>query len=424
MLFTFVFFYLGWKFFRDKSIKRIFKASYFLGLVVILVNVFWVYHFTGSYFEGSDATAYYLSAKNIKNNFGLLDFINIRYIGFNIYQIIAAYPLFDNELSASILIKLTSWSLFFLSCVNLNKNLTNHLGLTLTKDQFVYYSIFFMGLWLSLYNFRDIMILTCLISISSIYISDNKYRLLKIIIFLYLLFYFRFFYVALLLVSFFMAKGIDVVWKKNILKSRKINLLFVGIFFIIFFAFSLTSIDVINVMLAQNENVLNSQMRYSVKASDPIVSFLKAMFAGNPIEFLVNYFFENISRAFVISPISAMLMSLIYLYSYVYFMQLFVIIFFTKKIFLNSGNSFLKLNSSKITIFVFSVIFLTFFSLFAYSLTFEGMQERIRVPLLILLSVIILIIKSDKKFRILFEQTKIISILMVFAVFGLTLFAQ
>jgi hypothetical protein len=221
-----------------------------------------------------------------------------------------------------------------------------------------------------------------------------------------------------------MAKGIDVVWKKNILKSRKINLLFVGIFFIIFFAFSLTSIDVINVMLAQNENVLNSQMRYSVKASDPIVSFLKAMFAGNPIEFLVNYFFENISRAFVISPISAMLMSLIYLYSYVYFMQLFVIIFFTKKIFLNSGNSFLKLNSSKITIFVFSVIFLTFFSLFAYSLTFEGMQERIRVPLLILLSVIILIIKSDKKFRILFEQTKIISILMVFAVFGLTLFAQ
>jgi len=420
MIFVALLLFIIWKFFRDKTTKNISKLSYFLGAIIIVINVFWVHYLSGSYFEGSDATAYYLQASNVKQSFDLLNFIDIRYIGFNVYQIIAAYPLFENEQFASILIKLTSWSLFFLSFLNLSKNLASKGINNLQNSRFTFYSIVLMGFWLSLYNFRDIIILTCLIFISSIYIGNQKNRILKIIFILFILFYFRFFYVILLMTSFFIVQILKYIWQTNIFKLRRYNLLIISIVITVIGAFSISSIDFVNAILVQSEDTLNSKMQFNIKVESPFVSVIKGFFAGNTLDFWLNYFFRNFSRAFTITPISALVQGLIFLFSYVYFIQLFLVVVKSKQItkwIITDTNNTAIIESKKLLSLIHVIILFSFLAIITYSINMEGVQERIRVSLLILLSIVISIVYERGKIRKLLNQVQLIAIIFVFIVF-------
>lgn len=423
MVFFLLFLFLLYKFYYDKSIIKISIFFYFLGLVIIMVNVFWVNHFSDSYFEGSDATGYYISAKEIKNNFTILNFIDVRYIGYNLYQIVVSFPYFNNELIASLLIKMSSWSLFFISLNSLRKSLLYNFYVIIQNYRFNYYSIIIIGLWLSLYNFRDIIILICLFFISSGFIGSSPIRLIKVLFFLFILFYFRFFYVVLLFISYFLAIGLEYIWRKNFFYLRKTNLLLLSIIIITFLLLSINSIDILNDILLDSENVLQSQMFYEVNVSSPVFSILQGMFAGNSLDFLSKYFFMGFVRAFTLTPISAVLMSLIYFYSYLFFLQMFVVIFNFRFSYLVPSiceGSIMEFFTKKMLIFLITSVFFVLFTIIIYSTYMEGLQERIRATLLPILIIVITIFAPFLKSK--FNIARLVAIFLTIVIFILYLF--
>ncbi len=384
---------------------------YFIGVLALIVNVHWTYLISGSYFAGSDASFFYDELLLFaQNKFEELSSLDSRYIGYIIYQFLVSYPFIYNEFLASVLIKLSSWTLFIISFSSVAKNLFIANKSNIVSDKFVFSTFFIIGLWLCMYNFRDILILVCLLLSSSVYFSSGKYKIFKYLLVFFVLFYFRFFYVAIILLSYLLSRLLFSLIKNRVLGLHKFNVLLIILFLFIVMVLGLDLLDAIHNFVILN--LLDSETSVTMKGQSFFLTIMSSFFAGNTLWFFLEYFVLGQTRAFVITPLAAICQGVIYFYSYYYFLQLFVFVFYSNKV------NQVMLRSDKKILYVNIVTFFILFIVIIYSLYMEGVQERIRIVMLCLLAIVNSILKKDvalmKKIS---NKLKIFSIVMVVVVF-------
>ena len=146
-------------------------------------------------------------------------------------------------------------------------------------------------------------------------------------------------------------------------------------------------------------------VNFKVEAENPN-NIIFALFAGNPINFLIDYI-NGYERSFFISNISAFLLISIYSLSYFlltnFFINLFVGVHF-KSDFID--NTSIKKNRT-----LFLTCFITFFLLtITYNYELGGLQERIKSLLLFLIIIMMSLIKFKTKY---FQLSYFISALLI-----------
>ena len=366
-----------------------FNASFLSGVLFIIINNFLIFNSIGSYFSGSDASSFYASAINIiKNQSEIFSVIDYRYLFYNLYQNITCYPFIESEGIASLMIKISNWIIFHFSYTLFFKFLSQkNSANTLFKA-----SLFIIGLWLSFYNFRDILILS-LIIFSVIFFLRNSRK--KLIYTLSFLFFLRGFLVLIVLASFFLS--ILITRKKELSASLTI-----------FLAFVFISLSFSYPLLQEKTKLLMSlifDVNFQTEAENPN-NIIFSLFAGNPINFLIEYI-NGYERAFFISDISALLLICIYSLSYFLLINFFINLF----VGVHFKSDFINYTSSKKNRTLFLTCFITFFLLtIIYNYELGGVQERIKSLLLFLIIVMMSLIKLKTKY---FQLSYLISALLI-----------
>ena len=372
------------------SIRSKFNASFLLGALFIIINNFLTFNSIGSYFSGSDASGFYLSALNIiKNQSEIFSVFDYRYLFYNLYQNITCYPFIESEGIASLMIKISNWVIFHFSYTFF----FNFLSQKNRVNTFFKASLFIIGLWLSFYNFRDIIILS-LIIFSAVFFLKNSRK--KLIFTLSILFFFRGFLVLIFLASYFISKLITL--KKDKLSS----------FFTIFLTFLFISLSFYYPLFQENTKLLMSlilDVNFKIEAEDPN-NIIFALFAGNPINFLIDYI-NGYERSFFISNISAFLLISIYSLSYFLLTNFFINLFMG----VHFKSDFIDNTSIKKNRTLFLTCFITFFLLtITYNYELGGLQERIKSLLLFLIIIMMSLIKFKTKY---FQLSYFISALLI-----------
>lgn len=363
--------------FFKKGINSYCVLIYGIGLLLIPVHVFLLFDGSGSFFAGSDASNYYQEAKSVYNNWEIIKVMDVRYVGYNIYQILMAFPFLNNELLSSLLIKLNSWTIVNLLFFKLLTSLRIHAGIDLFKNRLFAVINMLMVLFLCMYNFRDIVILQILILISVFYFSGGKKSRLYLLLCLLVLFYFRYFYVLIIVVAFIFSR---LIGGKLKLKYLAVEALSILVFL------SIIGLAEYALLLLNFESLLGAVSTLQSGSENVFVALLKGVFAGNPLLFLYDYF-DGFQRAFFITNVSAFLVALIYFGSYLMFgfllLDIGYIFMLRWRGLTNEGRAEI-VNENRLVVFFRALVYFILGVAFLYSSSMEGLQERIRIPLIFL----------------------------------------
>jgi hypothetical protein len=402
--------------FYPKPLKNMIYFTFLmLGFLIILLNSFLIYESTGSWLAGSDASFLYERMLNFAESRIIIKNMDSRYIGYTVFQYLAAFPFTTNNFISVLLIKFSNWFIWIYALNYTLKKIKKHFYIDLSTNIFFMILINSIVLWIGLYNFRDIIILS-LVTIISVCLLEGKKNWLLIIVLSIILFFFRYFFVILFCISLLIT-AIILKFNKGRSILKKILLTLIIITFLITFMPNY----VYNFLLFLGIDELTSTSILKAIDISPIQYFtnlLTSFFAGNPLKFAYTAIGTGVERAFTVTPLSAFFQFFSYLGNYIILVPFYLIIFtinekkfnlfeYVKKKY-NTKIAFNSRNFFAINTFIYmNLIF------FLYTFFYGGIQERIRITILILLFLILIIIFYKMKDKFLLKRIYFISALIL-----------
>lgn len=365
----------------NASERIYFFSCFFIGVFFLWFNNELIYSISNSYFAGSDATEYYLKALNFDfANLTMQEWLaEVRYVLYIIFQKTAAYPFLSNEKIASLLIKLSNWSIALLSVVYFKMTVRIY-SMVSAKNSIYFRAFNILSLvflcFLSTYNFRDALISASLIFIFSSLIT-NKITNFITVIGIVSLANLRYFTLPVVMLGYILSKR-----PRTKLRVRKLGisqelasysfLLFLIVLIIIGYA-HITPIFTYVIQFLTGYSYYDEINHFSP------IDYIRSLVAGNPIVYWSSYLTNaTADRSFVITGIGAFIIGLNFLISYFLFVYIFSIpiFYFIVK---NPNKESTSHFSERLKVFTYVSIF-TFLLLAAfYGFFYQGMQERIRI---------------------------------------------
>jgi len=344
-----------------------------------------------------------------------------RYVGYTIFQFLAAFPYIENEMVASFLIRFSNWLVWILSLVFFTSRIRKYFEVDLIRSIPFIVIVNSAVLWVSLYNFRDTIIVSACISILTVTISFSKRDLAALGFLSFVLWFFRYFFFYAL--AFSLGTALMILHLTTYSKGmifRRISI--VALFSIVIVAILPTR------QLSLFAADLSQDLRFFVTASSNSVTELfrglvSSFFAGNPIKFAYSAVGLGAQRAFVITSVSAALQWFVYLATYSFLIPLYIILFqsSTEKLgikeYLSSESG--ETCKSGGVFFVTTFVFITLVILI-YSLFYGGTQERIRVAVLVPASVMFEVLRRKSADHVYFSRALVLSVMlmMLFVIFN------
>ena len=391
------------------------------GLIVITFNTLLVNNVSGQWFEGSDASSLYLRARLFSEAPDSIFFMDNRYVGYTVFQFLAAFPYIRNEMAASFLIRFSNWLVWILSLIFFTGRIHKYFEIELTRSIPFILIVNSAMLWVSLYNFRDALIVSICISMLTAPISFNKRDLGVLGALSFFLWFLRYFFLYALAFSLLIALLILhlTTYSKGMI-FRRISV--VALFAIVIAAILPTrQLSVLSADLSQ-------YLRFFVTASSNSViesfrGLVSSFFAGNPLKFAYSAVGLGAQRAFVITSVSATFQWFVYLGTYFFLIPLYIILVqsSTEKLGINeylSSESGESRNSGGV-FFVASFVFITLVILI-YSLFYGGTQERIRVVVLVPASVLFEVLRRKSTDHVYSSRALALSfmLMLLFVIFN------
>lgn len=373
--------------------RLVLTALLVVGFIFISLNIVLIHETNNNWFAGSDATSLYMRAFLFNDLPNIIFETDNRYIGYTIFQFLASFPFIKNELIASVMIHFSNWVVWLLALMFMNRRIVNSFNFDLMKSAPFFLIANCSVLWVSLYNFRDVLIISLVTVLLATIIGFKRKDFFILIIISFILWYFRNFFVYIYTFSLVIAMIILVSRKrKNLFK------LMIGI--ILLFALLTT---IMPVQFFSNLATTLDDFRFfvvsgSLSPRELLRGITSSFLAGNPIKFTYSTIGLSIQRAFVVTEISSILRILVYFGTYTFLIPLFIILIFvdSQKLltFKNNDLGNRRIINSKELFIITAVIFVTSVILI-YSIFFGGTQERIRVVVLIPAAIIFEIFRRN-----------------------------
>jgi len=371
----------------------VFFALLVIGFIIIAMNTLIIHEVNGQWFEGSDATYLYLRARLFADSPSIIFETDKRYIGYILFQFLTTYPFTKNEVVASFLIRFSNWLIWILTLIFLEKKFEEYFNFKLIKS--IAFLVVANGalLWVSLYNFRDTIIVSLVTALCALIIGFKKKDIVFLVFLSFALWFFRYFFLYAFIGSLIISLAV--------LRERKFNAGFFRITFgiilsvliiLIFFPTQFWS------NLAVNFNDFRFFVVGSLLSLGKLFRGIASSFlAGNPLKFSYTSFALGVDRAFVTTGLSSLLQGIVYLGTYFFLIPLYILLIFTNSYNLVAYDKNIK-NKSKL-VFMITVVILITFIISIYSLFFGGTQERIRVVVLVQAAILMEIFKRNSYAR-------------------------
>lgn len=363
---------------------------YFVGFALILLNAWSLQNDYGMAFVGSDAAYLYELSKSISDKRVTWASLDSRYLGYAVYQSLVSYPFVDAAIVASILVKLSGWSLYVAAVSALDQSIRVRF---LSPNSFYFLGISLLllsGLTLAQFNFRDVLIATIIILIAAQFLSDSRFRLPAISALLFLMLFFRFFYVPMILVAYFVAKLTPYKYGFGRLKFAGFWLI-LPLILTTFIAGFLFSGFISAYLLNDGVGFMSRSYTLAGSGQSSLLSILKGFWASNPLIFFKDYFvLDAVDRTFVITSTSASLFVLLFSANFVLYISL-LIVFIRPNIvtrMIANCSQCTSVDRKRIYIMVYTIILFVLQANMLYSLAFGGIQERHRAVFLALVAIV------------------------------------
>lgn len=325
--------------FRSRSLDKI---IFLFSLGCVLAHSFTVHSITGQWNSGSDTV--FFSEILFFNK----DVFDLRYIGVKFFHFLFNPLTFDNSdlLIKSLSFKFSLLSISFLSILECSKVFQVNKNVTILS--------YLMATFLSLYLLRDSIILSILLIIlTSLKLNNIKLLILA----LFLMIFFRPIFFVISLMSIFIFYSLSL--KSNLLKRISVILIFV---LIIYFG-----VQVISKVTTYAQTYIELLM---LQTEINWLGVIKAIFSASFFSLISSYsdIVVNQIRALYTTNIAFLFTLLIY------FLNYYVLISLVRY----SIKSRFKFNPIE-TYAIVSALFI----IFIYGIYMDGIQERIRITLLI-----------------------------------------
>lgn len=381
------------------------------GFTLITLNVFLVHEVSESWFEGSDASYLYATAKTFASYPSTILSLDNRYVGYTLFQLLSSFPLTNHEFAASLLIRYSNWTIWILSFIFIVKRIRYAFGLDLSSRKFFTSVVNSIMLWVSLYNFRDTIIMSLCSTLLVMLASFRKKEIPLFLVLCVFLWFFRYFFLYSLAFSLFTAiVALKLLKPKNAI--RKI----IAMAFLLMITVSLLPTELLSYLATS----FSQDFRYFVSVSSYSLQelfrgLLSSFIAGNPLKFVYSSIGLGVDRAFVITSLSAIFQWSVYLATYTILIPFFTLVLFTNDNqirLLNNHSQSMDGTRSK-QIFVFTTVVFVTLVLLIYSLFYGGTQERIRAVIIIPVAILFEIAKEQAEDHTPFSKAMLFSVILM-----------
>jgi len=341
--------------------------------------------------------------QNGKGFFSIKSINKFKYWGFIIYNSINQIPNLGEGVN-SFFIRINYlffWNIALLRLLDLFE--LERLSLKKNISKIIVFAFMINAYWTILVNFRDGIIGIILFFIfSDLFIKSNNSKYFSLLIYLFLLSFFRYEFAFIFLVSFFISK---LMFKFRFIKRLPLIISSLVMFsFLIWYIIPLPTFFNRFLSLSKNysiNNISTYRMNIILKNKDlagqtfamnSIKGVITAFLVHNPLKYLIIFFTNNFNYTWETSYIHQILFILLGGIKYFIIMPLYFTLIFSK-------NLFLKLNKDKNKFFLIIMIIIFFsYTIGIYSASF-GVQERTFTSLFPILILSFILIENIFKYK-------------------------